>query len=374
MIDYEDITLQWFASAEEEGRTEEPSEYKLRKAREEGRIAKSSELNSALVMLVGSIVLVVLASWMLSKCLAVMQFFFTNCAVANISWGNVAATFFIFFLQMMCPVAVCALLAGVVANIVQNRGFMFSLKPITPDFSKILPRPGQYLKKTMFSFEGSFNVLKSILKVFVVCLMAYLIITSSMSKILGFLNAVDIAAACKEEGKIVAKLLLFSSVFFLALSIPDYFVQRKQFMETMKMTRQEVKQEYKEMEGDPDVKGYLQQQQRQLLQHNMPKAVAEADVVITNPTHFAVALHYESDINDAPEVTAKGADNLAFRIKQIAKENDVPIVENRPLARGLYTDVELGQTIPSSYIRAIATIYAQIDYMENQKKSQRQKR
>jgi flagellar biosynthetic protein FlhB len=128
----------------------------------------------------------------------------------------------------------------------------------------------------------------------------------------------------------------------------------------MKMTKQEVKEEFKELEGDPEVKGRLQQAQRQLLMQNMPKAVAESDVVITNPTHYAVALKYDREVADSPTVTAKGEDNLAFRIREIAKENNIPIVENRPVARGLYTETEVGDIIPESYYRLVAVIYSQI--------------
>jgi flagellar biosynthetic protein FlhB len=135
----------------------------------------------------------------------------------------------------------------------------------------------------------------------------------------------------------------------------------------MNMTKQEVKQEYKEMEGDPEVKSHLQQMQRQLLQRNMPRAVAESDVVITNPTHFAVALQYDAVKADAPQVTAKGADLVAARIKSLARDNDVPIVENRPLARALYANCEIGDIIPQEYIKAIATIYQQINYLNKKK-------
>ena len=129
------------------------------------------------------------------------------------------------------------------------------------------------------------------------------------------------------------------------------------------MTKQEVKQEYKEMEGDPEVKSHLENAQRQLLQRNIPKAVAESDVVITNPTHFAVSLKYDSSRFDSPQITAKGADEVAFRIRTIAKENDVPIVENRPLARSLYAETEVGDIIPDKYIKAIVSVYAQIEYI-----------
>mgnify|MGYP003478693516 FL=1 len=133
----------------------------------------------------------------------------------------------------------------------------------------------------------------------------------------------------------------------------------------MKMTKQEVKEEYKEMEGDPEVKNRLKQMQQQLLANDVRRAVAESDVVITNPTHFAVALKYDQEKTDSPMVNAKGEDNLAQTIKQIAKENDIPIVENRPVARELYTNLKVGDIIPQIYFNVIATIYSQLDKFKN---------
>ena len=158
-----------------------------------------------------------------------------------------------------------------------------------------------------------------------------------------------------------AKMLITVAVLFLVISIPDYFVQKHDFMQEMRMTKQEVKEEYKEMEGDPEVKSKLQQMQRQLLSQNIPKAVAESDVVITNPTHFAVALKYDQTVADSPMVNAKGEDNMAQTIKRVARENDIPIIENRPVARDLYTNVEVGDIIPERYYNTIAIIYSHLE-------------
>ena len=142
--------------------------------------------------------------------------------------------------------------------------------------------------------------------------------------------------------------------------VPDYIVQRKQFMESMKMTKQEVKQEYKETEGDPLVKGRLRQYMHEMLSRNMPAAVAKSDVVITNPTHYAVAVQYDGATMQGPTVMAKGVDAMARRIKEIAKENNVPLVENRPLARALYSEVDVGEMVPENYYQALAVILANV--------------
>jgi flagellar biosynthetic protein FlhB len=364
-MSFEDIDLQWFA-AEDEGRTEEPSDLKLEKARKEGRVAKSQEVNGAFVFVFSVLTLMLLAKWLLKNFEEILVFFFTRCAQGNAVSGTSAVVFFNYFIKMVLPISFVALIAGVAGNIIQNRGWMFSLKPITPNFKKILPHFGEYFKKTIFSRQGAFNIVKSLAKVAVLVLAAFTIIRSNMGELLFIIHQNgNILGAFGKIASIAFKLLFFAAVFFLVISIPDYVIQRKEFIDSLKMTKQEVKEEYKEMEGDPEVKGRIKQAQRQLLASNMPKAVAESDVVITNPTHFAVALKYDAAANDAPMVNAKGEDFMAQRIKEIARENDVPIVENRPLARGLYADVELGAIIPNNYLNAIVLVYSHLKKFSN---------
>lgn len=359
-MSFEDIDLQWFA-AEEEGRTEEPSDLKLEKARKEGRVAKSQEVNGGFVFIFSVLTLMLLAKWLLKNFEEILVFFFTRCAQGNAVSGTSAVVFFNYFIKMVFPIAFVALIAGVAGNIIQNRGWMFSLKPITPNFKKVLPHFGEYFKKTIFSRQGAFNIVKSLAKVAFLVGAAFAIIRSNMGELLFIIHQNgNIMGAFGKIASIAFKLLFMAAIFFLVISIPDYVIQRKEFIDSLKMTKQEVKEEYKEMEGDPEVKGRIKQAQRQLLASNIPRAVAESDVVITNPTHFAVALKYDSNETDAPMVNAKGEDFMAQRIKEIARENDVPIVENRPLARGLYADVELGAIIPDSYFKAISVVYSHL--------------
>ena len=358
--------LQWFASAEEEGRTEEPSEHKLKKAREEGRVAKSTEISGALVLLLPVIAIVILAPWIFNNCVEIIRFYFDRCASAELTDGALVTVFYNCFIKIVLPIGLIAMIAGVVGNIVQTRGFLFSTKPIEPKFSKIVPKFGQYFKKTIFSSEGAFNVFKSLFKVIVLFFISYVIITSDIETLLSMMNVSLWSGVCY-IAKMAAKILLFASFVFLAVAIPDYFIQKKQFMESMKMTKQEVKEEYKELEGDPLVKSRLRQQMRNLLYQNLPKAVSESDVVITNPTHYAVAIKYDRNVSQAPVVNAKGSDDLAMRIKTLAKENDIEIVENKLLARELYTKVEIGDIIPEEYLQAIAIILAKVYTMKGKK-------
>lgn len=360
-MSFDMIDLQWFA-AEDEGRTEEPSELKLRKAREEGRVAKSQDLNSALVFLFSLVTLIFLAKRILFGCKEIMEFFFTRVNVQDIRSMAFFMIFASYFIKLVLPIILAGVVSGVMGNIIQNRGWLFSLKVITPKFSKLIPKFGEYFKNTMFSVRGVFNIIKSIGKVAVIVLVAYVLVRRNIPQLISVIQRGNesIVSHVFYVSKVGATLLVVAAVIFLLISIPDYFVQRKEFMESMKMTKYEVKQEYKEMEGDPEVKSRLKQKQREILQQNMPKAVREADVVITNPTHFAVSMKYDREVNASPQITAKGQDETALLMRRIATENNVPIVENKPLARSLYAETEVGDIIPEKYFSVLANIYAEI--------------
>ena len=366
MIIYQNIDLQWFA-AEDEGRTEQPSELKLKKAREEGRVAKSQDLNGAIVFLACLLTLIFLGKSILSGCAEICSYFFNHINDKDI---RNAAYFFIFvryFARLVIPISVVGIVFGVLGNIIQNKGMLFSLKAISPKFSKIIPKFGEYFKNTIFSLRGVFNIFKSIGKVAIIVTVAYVLIKKDIPDLMIVIQNGNMIGAIAHVSRMAATMLVIAAVIFLVISSPDYFVQRREFMESMKMSKYDVKQEYKEMEGDPEVKSKLKQMQKELLSQNMPKAVREADVVIANPTHYAVAMKYEREVSDAPMVTAKGSDNVALEMRRIAEENDVPVVENKSLARGLYAHTEVGDIIPEEYLSVLATVYAEI-MRKNKKK------
>ena len=355
-------------AAEDEGRTEQPSEYKLEKARKEGRVAKSQEISGALVLLLCVVTIVFLAKWLFSEIITIFKFYFTQCSTYDVKNPAFLPAFFNVFIKCVLPIALISAISGVAANIIQTKGFIFSLKPIEPKFSKIVPKIGEYLKKTIFSAKGLFNVAKSFGKVAVIVFVGFLYIKKDLFVLIDIIDNGNVAGALGQVAKMAAQILITVAVIFLAISIPDYFVQRHDFMEEMKMTKQEVKEEYKEMEGDPEVKSKLQQMQRQLLSQNVRKAVSESDVVIANPTHFAVALKYDQTLANSPMVNAKGEDNQALLIRRIAEENNVPVVENRPVARELYTNVEVGDIIPDIYFTVLAEIYSHLEKFKNMRK------
>jgi flagellar biosynthetic protein FlhB len=353
------IDLQWFA-AEDEGRTEEPSEYKIQRAREdEGRVAKSQEFIGALVLLLPTLVIFFLAPFMLRTCVEMVRFFLLRVVeldpITDRLLGGMVLSYYV---RLALPIIIMALIAAIFSNMVQT-GFLFTTKPLMPNFSKILPHFGRYFQRTLFSAEGVFNFFKSIIKMAIIGMVAFFLIRSKIRELANLQNA-GLWLGFSTVTSLAAKMLIMSALLLLLLSIPDYMFQRWQYRESLKMTKQEVKEERKMYEGDPYVKSRLRSRMRELMTQNMAVNVPKADVVITNPTHFAVALEYNRENMAAPQVTAKGEDEMAFRIRRIAQDNNVPIVENKPLARALYAETEVGDMIPEAYWEVVALVLSKV--------------
>jgi flagellar biosynthetic protein FlhB len=238
-------------------------------------------------------------------------------------------------------------------------GFLFSAKPITPDLDRLVPRFGRFFKRALFSGEAAFNLGKTLLKVAVIFAIAFFNIRSQLPKLI---NLVDMHHMTSFRLVVTTafRIIVEATLAMLVLSIPDYMFQRRQHRESLKMSRQELKEERRMYEGDPLIKSRLRERMRDLLVRNMMRAVPKADVVITNPTHYSVAIEYDRMVMEAPTVTAKGVDAIALKIREIAEENDVPLVENKPLARTLYQEVEIGDAIPEKYYEVMAIILAEV--------------
>jgi flagellar biosynthetic protein FlhB len=359
-VDPQQIDLQWFAKPEDEGRTEKPTEQKLRRARtEEGRVPKSQELTAALGLLFPSLCLLFLAPSMLRTCVEMVRFFFTRATEWDAAQDRVIAFVFArYFLQLALPLMIVGLVAGVFGHLVQS-GFIFTTKPLKPDFSKIVPHFGQYFSRTIFSLNGLYNLAKSFFKMGIIGAAAYIIVSSDIEKIMN-LQRTPLQLGITIIATLVIKLLITTSILLLILSVPDYLFQRYQFMQQMKMSRLELQEERKMDEGDPLVKSRIRARMRQLMSQNLREAVPRADVVITNPTHFACAVLYEQGKMEGPMLLAKGEDEMAQQIRRLATEAGVPIVENKPLARAIYAQVEVGDIIPVLYWEAIATILSKV--------------
>jgi flagellar biosynthetic protein FlhB len=357
--------LQWFA-AEDEGRTEEPTEHKIRKAREEGRVAKSQELNAAVILILGVGALGILSSSIMETIISMMRFFFDRVTETSmLENGGAVRAFFDYLVRLTAPLMLLVFIISILINLIQV-GFLFTVKPVVPDFSKIVPHFGRYFKRALFSAEAGFNLLKALAKVAVIALIAFLNIQAEFPRLLNLLH-VHFFQAFSFTAQLVFRIVLETGIIMLVISILDYMFVRRQFREQLKMSKQELKEERKMYEGDPLIRSRLRERMREILFRNMMKAVPKADVIITNPTHFAVALEWDRLKMAAPTVTAKGADHIAARIKALAAEHGVPVVENKPLARALYDDVDLGDTIPEKFYEVLATILAQVYKLKGEK-------
>jgi len=352
------IHLQWFSDdAEAEGRTEQPTEHKLRRLREEGQVPKSQELVGAVTLFLPALLLLFIAPYMLRTCVEMFRFFFLRATELDPTRDAIiVGAFFHYLVRLALPILIVAVFSAIFSNVVQV-GFMFATKPITPDFSKVLPRFGQYFKR-IFSVEGLVNFGKSIAKMLIIGGVAYFLIRSDMEK-LANLQKAGLWLGLTAVASLAIRMLLISALLLLVLSIPDLLFQRWLFKERNKMSRQEMKEEMKMYEGDPQVRNRIRSRFRDLLKQNIAAAVPRADVVITNPTHYAVALEYQKD-TPGPMVTAKGADEVAARIRNIARDNGVPLVENKPVAQALYRETEVGDYIPVEYYSVVATIFRKV--------------
>jgi len=267
--------------------------------------------------------------------------------------------FFSYMARLVLPILAVAVFAALFANIVQV-GFNFTTKPITPDFSRVIPRLGQFFRR-IFSIEGVYNFFKSIIKMIIIGGVAYFLIRTDLNKLVN-LHKAGIWLGLTTVASLAIRLIIICAVLLLLLSIPDILFQRWRFREKNKMSRQEMKEEMKMYEGDPQIRNRIRSRFRELLKQNIAEAVPRADVVITNPTHYAVALEYNNETmsNNGPMVTAKGADEVAARIRKLARENGVPMVENKHLAQTLYKEVEVGDYIPQAYFTVVATILGRV--------------
>jgi flagellar biosynthetic protein FlhB len=354
------IHLQWFSdNAEEEGRTEPPSEHKIQRLREEGQVSKSQEFVGAVTLFLPALLLLFLAPYMLRTCLEMLRFFFLRAIELDPTKDAlIVGVFFRYMAKLALPILAVAVFAALFSNIVQV-GFNFTTKPITPDFSRVLPRLGQFFKR-IFSIEGVYNFFKSIIKMLIIGGVAYFLIRSDLNKLVN-LHKAGVWLGLTTVASLAIRMILICAILLLLLSIPDILFQRWRFREKNKMSRQEQKEEMKMYEGDPQIRSRIRSRFRELLKQNIAEAIPRADVVITNPTHYAVALEYHREtMPDGPMVTAKGADEVAARIRKLAQENGVPMVENKHLARSLYQEVEVGEYIPEAYFTVVATILGRV--------------
>ena len=362
------IHLQWFSDdAEAEGKTEQPTEHKLRKLRdEEGQVPKSQEVSGAATLFLPAILLLFIAPHMLRTCIEMIRFFLTRATELNPTQDAIiVGVFFNYMVRLLSPIFAVAVIAALISNYVQV-GVMFATKPITPDFTKVIPRFGQFFKR-IFSTEGVFNFIKSIVKMLLIGGVAYTFIRIDFEQLVNLQRA-GLWQGITLISSIAVRMLITCSLLLMLLSIPDFLFQRWRFKERNKMSKHEIKEEMKLYEGDPQVKGRIKSRFRELLKQNLTATVPRAEVIITNPTHYAVALEYQKETMPSPMVTAKGTDEMAARIRKLAEEHGVPMVENKPLAQALYKDIEIGTYIPREYFSIVGTILAKVYHINERRR------
>lgn len=362
LIEY---NLQFFAKDGPGGEKTEPAtSKKLEDVRKEGQVAKSKEIITAVSLMSLFIIIKVYVSTIGTKLIDAFKEIYELFGIMtegsgtglpmNLAAGIIRETFVI-IINIVAPILIIAVVIAVLGNMLQQK-WMVTSKPLQPKFSKLSPLNGF---KRMFSVKQLVELFKSIAMMIVIGVMVYTTVKKEMNLLLTFYD-ITLYTALSAIGNIVVDLGIKISAVFLVIGFVDLLYQRHKFKTDNMMTKQEVKDEFKNAEGDPQVKGQIRRKMQEISRRRMMQQLPEADVVITNPTHFAVALKYEPDQGRAPVVIAKGADYLAFQIREKAKEYNIEIVENKPLARIIYHNIDIGMEIPPELYQAVAEILAMV--------------
>lgn len=351
-----------FASDE---KTEEATPKKKSEARKKGQVAKSKEVGLSLTLMVSTLVILSLGAYVGTNFMALLNAFLgsrLNMAIDYNSLQSISVVVVMRLALIFLPIVVPIMIIGIAANFMQT-GFLVSKEAIKPQLSKLNPLNGF---KRMFSKRTFAELIKDILIVTVVGYVGYSFVKDNIQTILTFgaLNIREIPAAFSQ---ITISIFFKVTLIMITVAIADYVYQRYEYNKELRMTKQEIKEEYKQEEGDPQIKSKIKQKQRELATRRMMSEVPNATVVVTNPTHIAVALRYAEGKDDSPVVIAKGADHLALKIKEVAKDNEVPIIENRTLARLIYSEVEIDSEIPVEMFQAVAEILALVYRLKKRK-------
>lgn len=357
--------LQWFAKDGPGGEKTEPATAKkLKEAREDGKVAKSKELTAAFDLIVLFLVLKIFVSFVGNRLInsfvdiygRIPDFVREN--AVDVTEKSVAALMSDVLIQILIvcvPFFAFGFVVPALISVIQV-GWKVTGKPLQPKFDKFNPINGF---KRIFSKDSIFELIKSILKIFVIIYVAYTSIRGNAQDIF-ILYEIPLMQAIMLCGTVIINAGLKISLVYLVIGLADFIYQKYRFNEDMKMTKQEIKDEFKNTEGNPEIKGRQRQRMREASRRRMMQDVPKADVVITNPTHFAVAIKYDAETSKTPVVLAKGEDYLAQKIKEAAREHHIEIVENKPLARMLYANVDIGQEIPPELYQAVAEILAMV--------------
>ena len=358
--------LQFFAESGGE-KTEEASAKKLSDARKEGQVAKSQELIMASGLMALFLVLKMFIAFIGRSLLESFSSSFNKIdRLAKEEFNTtIAASLLkdvgIDIIVICLPVFITGMAISFIVNAFQVK-WESTGKPLQPKLNKINPLSGF---KKLFSKDKIVELIKSILKIVVISYLVYNTLKDEVGKLAIMYEIGNLSAAIVMVGDIIINLGMQISAVFMLIGLADLFYQKRKFKKDMRMTKQEVKDEFKQSEGDPQIKSKIRQKMRDASQRRMMQELPTADVVITNPTHFACALKYDKERSEAPILIAKGADYIAGKIKEVAKENKIPIVENKPLARMLYFNVDLDEEIPGELYQMVAEVLAYVYSLKN---------
>lgn len=353
------LDLQFFAGE----KTEKATPRKRQDERKKGKVAKSTEVNTAVILLFSFIILTVFGSFMKEQILQVFHQAYTEYVYQEVT---IATMQFIILdsvvnlLTIIAPVILIVIIAALAANLMQI-GFLFTTEPLKFDLKKIDPIQGA---KRIFSIRALVELTKSLLKISFIGSVTFVVIWIYKDEIM-MLPFKELSSALSFFGQVAMTMGIAAAVALLFLSVFDYAYQRFDFEKNLRMSKQDIKDEHKNMEGDPLIKSKIRERQRMMAMRRMMEEVPHADVIITNPTHYSIAIRYDEEKATAPFVVAKGVDLTALRIREIAKEHNVPLVENRLLARSLFEGVEINEIVPEEFYQAIAEILAYVYRLEN---------
>ncbi|MFA5103982.1 MAG: flagellar biosynthesis protein FlhB [Candidatus Margulisiibacteriota bacterium] len=338
-------------------KSEEPTPHRLKEAREKGQVVKSKEVTTAFLLILSYVVLRFIGGFAweeLSNMVRAIYSLIPN--IQDFGYGFVAAALMIAlraFALILTPLLGAVFLAAVLVEALQTQG-VSSIDPLSPKLERINPIEGF---KRMFSMQGIFELIKSLLKIIIVFWITWTAISRELPFVIGLINAHPWEALAV-GGSIAFNVALRVSIFYLFIAVLDYLYKRFEFMKNLRMTKQEIKEEYKRLEGDPHVKQKMRDLQRAMSNNRMMSSVPQADVVVTNPTHLAVAISYQAPKMKAPKLLAKGRFEIAEQIKAIAEKNNIPIVENEELARAIYRSAKIGEEMPNELYQAVAEVLA----------------
>lgn len=353
--------LQRFADGD---KTEEPTAKKRQDAAKKGQVGKSQELSTAFVLLVGFFVIKAFWERIYANIADYTVYILSNLN-QNIDVENVIQLFIgmgIVMVKTAMPIMLAVMVVGLAVNFFQV-GLNVSVEKIQPKFDNLNPINGV---GRMFSKRSLVELVKSVLKIAVIGFFIYNYLKDEILTMPQFIFY-DLATSLSKMSEIIFTLAFQVIGVIFVLAVLDFGYQKWQTTQDLMMTKQEVKDEFKQTEGDPQIKGKIRQKQRQMAMSRMMQEVPKADVIVTNPTHFAVALKYEKGMT-APVVIAKGADFVAQKIKSVARENDVPLVENRPLARALYASAEIGDSVPRELYQSVAEVLAYVYRLKHRRR------